>query len=144
MNLENRVALITGAGRGIGKAVAICLAKAGADIIFTNRNKNFSDQTQSAIEAIGRRCLAFQVDVADLEAVEEMVRAAQDSFPRIDILVNNAGITRDTLFLQPDGHVQCYENCHSQYDSSALWPYSQYQFSSRIHWKSRAGELQCR
>ncbi len=100
MSLENRVALITGAGRGIGKAVAICLAKAGADIIFTNRNKNFSDQTQSAIEAIGRRCLAFQVDVADLEAVEEMVRAAQDSFPRIDILVNNAGITRDTLFLR--------------------------------------------
>lgn len=100
MSLENRVALITGAGRGIGKAVAICLAKAGADIIFTNRNKNFSDQTQSAIEAIGRRCLAFQVDVADLEAVEEMVRAAQESFPRIDILVNNAGITRDTLFLR--------------------------------------------
>ncbi len=100
MSLENRVALITGAGRGIGKAVAICLAKAGADIIFTNRNKNFSDQTQSAIEAIGRRCLAFQVDVADLEAVEEMVSTARESFPQIDILVNNAGITRDTLFLR--------------------------------------------
>ena len=100
MSLENRVALVTGAGRGIGKAVAICLAKAGADIIFTNRNKKFSDQTQSAIEATGRRCLAFQVDVSDLKAVEEMLRIALETFSQIDILVNNAGITRDTLFLR--------------------------------------------
>ena len=100
MSLENRVALVTGAGRGIGKAVAIFLAKAGADIIFTNRNKIYSDQTQAAIEATGRRCLAFQVNVSDLKAVEEMVRIAQESFPKIDILVNNAGITRDILFLR--------------------------------------------
>jgi 3-oxoacyl-[acyl-carrier protein] reductase len=100
MSLENRVALVTGAGRGIGKAVAIFLAKAGADIIFTNRNKIYSDQTQAAIEDTGRRCLAFQVNVSDLKAVEEMVRIAQESFPKIDILVNNAGITRDILFLR--------------------------------------------
>ncbi len=100
MSLENRVALVTGAGRGIGQAVAIFLAKAGADIIFTNRNKIYSDQTQAAIEATGRRCLAFQVNVSDLKAVEEMVRIAQESFPKIDILVNNAGITRDILFLR--------------------------------------------
>ena len=100
MSLENRVALVTGAGRGIGKAVAIFLAKAGADIIFTNRNKIYSDQTQAAIEATGRRCLAFQVNVSDLKAVEEMLRIAQESFPKIDILVNNAGITRDILFLR--------------------------------------------
>ncbi len=100
MSLENRVALVTGAGRGIGQAVAIFLAKAGADIIFTNRNKIYSDQTQAAIEATGRRCLAFQVNVSDLKAVEEMLRIAQESFPKIDILVNNAGITRDILFLR--------------------------------------------
>lgn len=100
MNLENRVALVTGAGRGIGKAVAIQLAKAGADIVFTNRNKTFSDQTQSKIEALGRRCLAFQVDVAVIDAVEEMVQNALETFQKIDILVNNAGITRDNIFLR--------------------------------------------
>lgn len=100
MNLENRVALVTGAGRGIGKAVAIHLAKAGADIVFTNRNKTFSEQTQSEIEALGRRCLAFQVDVADTEAVEAMVQKTLESFSKVDILVNNAGITQDNLFLR--------------------------------------------
>ncbi len=100
MSLENRVALVTGAGRGIGKAVAIHLAKAGADIVFTNRNKQFSDQTQADIEAVGRRCLAFQVDVADTDAVDAMIGTALETFKKIDILVNNAGITRDNLFLR--------------------------------------------
>ncbi|MBF0287830.1 MAG: 3-oxoacyl-[acyl-carrier-protein] reductase [SAR324 cluster bacterium] len=100
MNLENHVALVTGAGRGIGKTIALHLAKAGVDIIFTNRNKKFSDQTQAEIEAIGRQCLAFQVDVADADAVNEMVKMALDDFKKIDILVNNAGITQDNLFLR--------------------------------------------
>lgn len=100
MSLENRVALVTGAGRGIGKAVAIHLAKADADIVFTNRNKIFSEQTQAEIEALGRRCLAFQVDVADLAAVEDMVQTTLETFAKVDILVNNAGITRDNLFLR--------------------------------------------
>ena len=60
MSLENRVALVTGAGRGIGQAVAIFLAKAGADIIFTNRNKIYSDQTQAAIEATGDAAWHFK------------------------------------------------------------------------------------
>lgn len=100
MNLEGRVALVTGAGRGIGKAIALHLAKEGADIVFTNRNKVYSDQTQAEIEKLGRKCLAFQVDVSDLEAVEGMIKTSLETFSKIDILVNNAGITKDTLFLR--------------------------------------------
>ncbi|MBF0277512.1 MAG: 3-oxoacyl-[acyl-carrier-protein] reductase [SAR324 cluster bacterium] len=100
MTLENQVAFVTGAGRGIGKGVAIELAKSGADIVFTNRNKQFSDQTQAEIEALGRKCLPFQVDVADTDAVETMVGTALKQFKKIDILVNNAGITRDNIFLR--------------------------------------------
>ncbi len=100
MNLENKVALVTGAGRGIGKGIALSLAKSGADIAFTNRNKTYSDQTKSEIEALGRRCLAFQADVTNVEAIEEMTATVQKTFSKIDILVNNAGVTQDNLFLR--------------------------------------------
>ena len=100
MSLENKVALVTGAGRGIGKAIALELAAAGADIVFTNRSKELADATQAEIEALGRQCLAHQADVADPEGVEKLIEAAQARFPTLDILVNNAGITRDNLFMR--------------------------------------------
>jgi len=98
--LENQVALVTGAGRGIGKAVALELAREGADIVFTNRTKELADQTRGEIEALGRRCLAVQADVSQSEQVDDLVKQAQDTFGRIDILVNNAGVTRDQLFMR--------------------------------------------
>ena len=100
MILENKVALVTGAGRGIGKAIALDLAAAGADIIFTNRNKELGDATQAEIEALGRRCLAMQADVGDPDQVDDLVKQGLERFSTIDILVNNAGITRDTLFMR--------------------------------------------
>lgn len=100
MNLQGKVALVTGAGRGIGKAIALDLAKAGVDIIFTNRNKDLGDATKAEIEALGRKCLAFQADVSNQEQVDEMVKQALETFPAIDILVNNAGVTKDNLFMR--------------------------------------------
>jgi 3-oxoacyl-[acyl-carrier protein] reductase len=100
MKLENKVALVTGAGRGIGKGIALELAGAGADIVFTNRNKEFADATQAEIEALGRKCLAVQADVAQQEQMDALVTEALDTFPGIDILVNNAGITRDNLIMR--------------------------------------------
>jgi len=100
VNLENKVALVTGAGRGIGKAIALDLAAAGADIIFTNRNKELADATQAEIEALGRQCMAMQADVADADQVDDLVKQGLERFSTIDILVNNAGVTRDTLFMR--------------------------------------------
>jgi 3-oxoacyl-[acyl-carrier protein] reductase len=100
VTLNDRVALVTGAGRGIGKAVALELAAAGADIVITNRTQALGDAVRAEIEALGRRCLAFQADVSDAAAVEAMVAKTLEQLPGIDIVVNNAGITRDNLFMR--------------------------------------------
>ncbi len=100
MELENRVALVTGAGRGIGKAIALDLAAAGADIVFTNRSKELADATQAEIEALGRKCLAVQADVSDAAQMDELAERALEAFSSIDILVNNAGVTGDQLLMR--------------------------------------------
>lgn len=100
MQFENKVALVTGAGRGIGKAIALDLAAAGADIVFTNRTPELAEVTKGEIEALGRKCVAVQADVANPEQVEQMVSRALETFSTIDILVNNAGVTRDQLFMR--------------------------------------------
>ena len=100
MSLENNTALVTGAGRGIGKAIALELAAAGADIVFTNRSKSLADATRTEVEALGRKCLAMQADVSDPEQVDGLVKAGLEQFGAIDILVNNAGLTRDTLIMR--------------------------------------------
>jgi NAD(P)-dependent dehydrogenase (short-subunit alcohol dehydrogenase family) len=93
-SLSGRVALVTGASRGIGKAIATGLASAGADIVMCSRD---SQETRAASDQIARqfnvRCLALSADITDRPAVDTMVARAQEAFGRIDILVNNAGGT---------------------------------------------------
>ena len=101
MDVQNKVAVVTGASRGIGKAIAIALAAAGADVVCTARSSEASpaklpgtiDQTAREVEALGRRALAIPVNVAKDEEVEAMARRTLAEFGRIDILVNNAGIS---------------------------------------------------
>jgi 3-oxoacyl-[acyl-carrier protein] reductase len=100
LELTGKVALVTGAAQGIGKAVALLLARNGADLVVSDVNLEKAQETAKEIQAGGREALAVKVDVANLEDVERMVQAILEQFHQIDILVNNAGITRDKLILR--------------------------------------------
>ena len=98
---SGQVAIVTGATRGIGRSIALELARRGADVAFNYAKSTDAAETLKAeIQALGARVLAAQCDVANTDAAAEMVKQAKDTFGRIDLLVNNAGIVRDTLILR--------------------------------------------
>ena len=99
MNFEGQAALITGAGRGIGKNIALKLAVSGADTILVDMSPEMDD-VRKEIEGMNQKCLTFQVDVTDLEAIYAMVNNIIEELGEIHILVNNAGITQDNLFMR--------------------------------------------
>jgi len=99
--LENKTAYITGAGRGIGKQIALTFAQQGANIIFTDLQENEAvRETMKEIENQGVKALFLAYNVADYNATETAIKKAFETFETIDILVNNAGITRDTLLMR--------------------------------------------
>ena len=100
MKLTGKVALVTGAAQGIGKAVALLLARNGADIVISDINLEKAEETAKEVQALGRKALATKVDVATLGDVEKMVETILAQFGKVDILVNNAGIARDKLILR--------------------------------------------
>ena len=101
MLLEGKTALVTGASRGIGRAVAVALASAGAKVAVNYAgNDAAAEETKAAIEAAGGTAILVKADIADSEAVEKMVADTVAAFGQIDILVNNAGITRDGLLMR--------------------------------------------
>jgi 3-oxoacyl-[acyl-carrier protein] reductase len=101
LRLQNQVAIVTGASRGIGRTVALALAKEGATVVV-----NYASSSQAAdavveeITATGGTAIALQADVAKAEQVDALVNTVMDKWGRIDVLVNNAGIARDTLLLR--------------------------------------------
>ena len=100
-DFAGRVAIVTGATRGIGRAIALELARRGTNVSFNYaRSADAAEALKSAIEKLGVRCLASQGDVANTEAAAEMVKQTKDAFGQIDFLINNAGIVRDTLILR--------------------------------------------
>ncbi|SDD47808.1 3-oxoacyl-[acyl-carrier-protein] reductase [Sporomusa acidovorans] len=101
MHLDGQVAVVTGASRGIGRAVAIALAKAGAKVVVNYAgNAEAAEEVCKIIASDGGQAITVQADVADSGAVEALVKKATETFGRIDILVNNAGITRDALLMR--------------------------------------------
>ena len=100
MLLDGKTALVTGASRGIGRAIAIRLASEGAAVAINYAgNVKAAEEVKAVIEAAGGRALLVQADVADAAAVDGMIKAVVENFGSIDILVNNAGITRDGLLM---------------------------------------------
>ena len=92
MDVSDKVAIVTGGGRGIGRAIALTLARNGADTVVADVNEDDASRVAEEVAEIGRQSLALFADVTDQQAVDAMVRKALDRFGRIDILVNNAGI----------------------------------------------------
>jgi 3-oxoacyl-[acyl-carrier protein] reductase len=99
LDLSGKIAVITGASRGIGRQTALTLAGAGATVVLTSRG-DAAAAVAAEVTAAGGQALAFAADVADAEAVHRMVETTTERFGRLDVLVNNAGITRDQLLLR--------------------------------------------
>jgi len=98
--LESRVALVTGASQGIGRACALRLASQGASVALAARNLEKLQQVESEIVSAGGHAASFAMDVGQDEQIKSAIKAAQERFGKIDILVNNAGITRDQLVMR--------------------------------------------
>jgi len=100
INLKGKIAIVTGAAQGIGKVIALGLAKCGADIAVSDINEDSLNAAVKEIEALGRKAIAVKMDVSCLKDCEDMVKKTVDAFGKVDILINNAGITRDTVLLR--------------------------------------------
>ena len=99
-SLNGRIAVVTGASRGIGRAIAIELAQRGAAVVVNyNNSTQAAEEVVNQIKASGGRALAYQADVSDFKQAQDLIKAALDAFGNLDILINNAGITRDTLIM---------------------------------------------
>jgi len=100
MALKNKVAIVTGGTRGIGRAIVLKLAQEGADIAFTYlKSSQDAEELQRAVDKLGRKCLALQIDVRDFDKSRELVEKVKQDFGRLDILVNNAGVTKDKALM---------------------------------------------
>lgn len=93
--LDGKVAIVTGAARGIGQAIAVRLASAGADLALCDLEKDWLAETAGHVTSLGRRAECFAVDVGKADAVHAVVEQVEKTFGHVDILVNNAGITKD-------------------------------------------------
>lgn len=98
--LANQIAVITGAGRGIGRAIALKFASEGADIVCVSRTAENSEKVAAEVRALGRKAWALAVDVADSNSVNSAAEKISAEAGKVDILVNNAGITRDGLLMR--------------------------------------------
>ena len=100
MTLNSKVALVTGAGSGIGKAIAVMLAQEGADIVVNDMNSSSAEQTAETINSIGKKALVSVANITERNEVEQMFDATKKEFNRLDFLINNAGVTRDNFLVK--------------------------------------------
>ena len=98
MRLDNKIAVVTGAGRGIGRAIAIKLAEEGASVAVNDVDSAFAENVSEKIRLMGRGTLAIKADVSRQQEVQRMFEQVEQQFGRVDILVNNAGIRKDIPF----------------------------------------------
>ncbi len=147
LSLEDKVAVVTGASRGIGRAIALELAARGAAVVVNyNRSAAAAAEVVAQIEAKGGQAAAFQADVADFAQAQALIRFALTTFGKIHILVNNAGITRDKLILmmsEEDWDTVLATNLKSTFNCSkaAIRPMMRQRYGRIINITSVAGQM---
>lgn len=135
--LTGKVALVTGAGRGIGREIALTLAANGAMVVVNyNGSKERADEVVKEIRAAGGEAAAIQCNVADFQASEEMVRKVLADYKKVDILVNNAGITRDGLLMR-----MSEEEYDAVLDTNLKGTFNMIRHLSRSFLKQRSGKI---
>jgi 3-oxoacyl-[acyl-carrier protein] reductase len=133
--LENKTVIVTGAAKGIGRAVAVAFAKAGANVVVNYRSTT-PDETVKAVEAEGVKCLAVQADVSSFEESEKLVEAAKEAFGSVDVVVNNAGITRDTLLMR-----MSEEDFDAVIDTNLKGCFNMVKHASKVMLKQKSGTI---
>ena len=137
MLLEGKTALVTGASRGIGRAIALRLAAEGADVAVNFAGSSAkAEEVKEAIIKMGRKAVAIQADVKDVSSVASMVEEVKKTFGRIDILVNNAGVTRDGLLMRMKD-----EDWESVIDTNLRGVFQCTKAVSKIMMKQRYGRI---
>lgn len=135
--MEKKVALVSGASRGIGKQIALTLASEGYDVVVNyNGSEESANEVSQACIALGSDSIALKANVADFDAVEAMVKTIMDKYGRIDCLVNNSGITKDTLLLR-----MSEEDFASVIDVNLKGTFHCIKHVSKVMMKQRSGSI---
>ena len=135
-DLKDKVAVVTGASRGIGRGIALRLAAEGAKVVVTATTLEGAQKTAEAIQQNGGEALPVQVNVADAESVANLFKTVLDQYGRVDILVNNAGITRDNLLVR-----MSHEEWQAVLDVNLTGVFNCIKAVTRTMMKQRAGKI---
>ena len=134
--LKNRIALVTGAARGIGREIALDFASQGADVAICDVNLEQALEAVTLVEKLGRKAAGFKADVTDFSQVQDLINKILDKFSKIDILVNNAGITRDGLLLR-----MSEEDWDAVIDVNLKGAFNCIKAASKVMLKQRKGKI---
>ena len=110
MEIQDKIAVVTGAGRGMGRAISLQLAEAGAHVAVADINAENVEETSVAVKALGRECVPIHADMGNVADIDRMIGQAKDAFGRIDIMINNAGVTRHIYIM--DVEEQDWDRIH--------------------------------
>ncbi len=133
--LNGKTAVVTGAAKGIGKAIAVAFAKEGCNIVL-NYHSSLSEDTVKEIESYGVKCMPVQGSVADFEFAAELVKTVKKEFKTLDVLVNNAGITKDMLLMR-----MSEEQFDSVIDTNLKGTFNMVRHASSLMLKQRSGSI---
>jgi 3-oxoacyl-[acyl-carrier protein] reductase len=136
--LADRVALVTGSGRGIGKSIATLLAMHGARVVISDMNVETSDATAEELTKAGYKAISAPANVTQSDSIEKMIETTMGQYGQIDILVNNAGITRDDLFMR-----MSEEHWQAVIDTNLTSAFKVTKPILKIMSKQRYGQLRC-